>query len=83
MHIKTALQLYKTKTRLASVLGVSAARVSQWGESVPELYACKLQIVSNGRLSASLKSSPKSSPTTFQDPDTEIDNTTITSGQRR
>jgi len=52
MTLQDALTVYKTKTRLAKALGLTCARVSQWGDEIPELYACKLEVLNHGQLRA-------------------------------
>ena len=59
---KHAIIFYGTQEKLASVLGLTQSAVSQWGDSVPELYACKLEILTKGHLKAQLQDTQSKEP---------------------
>ena len=42
------------KRALAEELGLTLRRIHQFGETIPELIACKLQVLTNGALTAGL-----------------------------
>ena len=53
MLTKYAVRYFKGKSKVASVLGISPAAVSQWGEHVPRLRQYQLQSLSGGVLKVS------------------------------
>lgn len=52
MKTQSAIDHYGSATKVAEILGISKAAVSQWGENVPELRALQLEIKSEGALKA-------------------------------
>ena len=50
MFTKDAVTYFKGKSRIAEVLGISPAAVSQWGDCVPQLRQYQLQSLSGGVL---------------------------------
>lgn len=50
MLTKDAVAFFKGKSKLAQVLKISPAAVSQWGPEVPELRQYQLQALSGGVL---------------------------------
>lgn len=50
MLTKDAVLFFKGKSKLAAVLKVSPAAVSQWGDVVPQLRQFQLQCLSGGQL---------------------------------
>lgn len=57
---------YKTQTKIANALGITAQAVHAWAEIIPERAALKLEKLSNGMLSydASLYIKQKKHPDT-------------------
>lgn len=53
MLTKDAVTFFKGKSKVAAVLGISPAAVSQWGEHVPQLRQYQLQSLSGGILKVS------------------------------
>ena len=47
---KTVLNYFKTPKKIADILMISPAAVSQWGEIIPEKNAYRLQEFTNGEL---------------------------------
>lgn len=60
MKTKEAIQHFGTAAALAKALKISAAAVSQWGESVPMGRAYQIEVLSGGELKAE---SPQSEET--------------------
>lgn len=50
MLTKDAVAHFKGKSKLAAVLDISPAAISQWGEVVPKARQYQLQVLSNGAL---------------------------------
>jgi hypothetical protein len=50
MNKSDAVAFFGTKTKIAEVLGISCAAVSDWGELVPEKNAARLASASGGVL---------------------------------
>ena len=54
MLTKDAVAYFKGKSKLAAVLKISPAAVSQWGDEVPQLRQYQLQALSGGVLKIKL-----------------------------
>lgn len=52
MTLDQAAAFFGGKKRLATALGLTPAAISMWGESVPFLRQCQIQVISGGRLMA-------------------------------
>ena len=50
MKITIVIAYFRTKTMLASVLGISLPAVSKWGEIIPKGRAYEIQALTNGAL---------------------------------
>lgn len=60
MNMTDAVGHFKTKTKLAEALGISPSAVSMWGETIPHIRQCQIQVITKGRLKADQK--PASNP---------------------
>ncbi|WP_315809433.1 Cro/CI family transcriptional regulator [Pseudomonas sp. C9-3] len=60
MNMTDAVGHFKTKTKLAKALGISPSAVSMWGESIPHVRQCQIQVITKGRLKAD--ANPVSNP---------------------
>jgi len=54
---KDAINYFGSGAALARALGVQRAAVSRWPDVLPELRACQVQVVTGGKLTASISSS--------------------------
>lgn len=52
MYVKTAVEHFGNKTKIAQALGISpkSGAVTQWGEIVPEKQALRLEKLTGGEL---------------------------------
>jgi DNA-binding transcriptional regulator YdaS (Cro superfamily) len=50
MKTETALKVYRTRRAIAQLLGITPSAVTQWGDTIPETSAYKLQVLSGGRV---------------------------------
>lgn len=46
------IKFFGSKTKAASALGIKKQSVGQWGEEIPFLRQCHIQVASNGQLKA-------------------------------
>ncbi|WP_430317550.1 Cro/CI family transcriptional regulator [Pseudomonas nitroreducens] len=52
MTVDQAAVFFGGKKRLAAALGLTPAAISMWGDSVPFLRQCQIQVISGGQLRA-------------------------------
>lgn len=57
MKKKEAVEFFGSQTALAKAIGVTPQLVYQWGEDVPLLRACQIQVLTKGKLKANLETS--------------------------
>lgn len=50
MTVKEVLDYFGTQAKVAEVLGISQASVSQWGDNVPKLRQFELERLTEGEL---------------------------------
>lgn len=55
MNMTDAVGHFKTKTRLAQALGISPSAVSMWGDAIPHVRQCQIQVITKGRLKADVQ----------------------------
>ena len=53
MKLATAIEHYGSREALAAALGVGRTATYGWGDTVPEIYQYKLQVITGGALVAS------------------------------
>ena len=52
MNIQTAIDHFGSREALAAALGVGRTATYWWGDTIPENYQYKLQVITDGKLVA-------------------------------
>lgn len=47
-----AVKFFGNKVKLASVVGLTPASITGWGENIPVAWAYRLEVITNGKLKA-------------------------------
>ena len=60
MNLADAVKHFGTKSRLAKALGLARSSVTGWGEEIPWLRQCELEVLTKGKLIADQLAGTKS-----------------------